>query len=125
MTWEVALGELAKCQIDHRNVSLEDLKWCGTLHSYNRDMDRIMVRTETRLRRFEDVNFFNVSTMEDPHLQELIKEEDVTVIATDHILAALSAASRSQYSWDLIVTKAEGKIIIDKRDGAPLDFVTV
>jgi translation initiation factor 3 subunit D len=125
MALEIQLGQLAKCQIDHRLVTMEDVKWCGRLHNYNRDMDRIMVRTETRLKRFEDVDFYNVSTSDDPHLSELVKEEDVTVVATDHILAALASASRSMYSWDLIITKAQGKIVIDKRDGAPLDFLTV
>merc|ERR1719502_19326 len=50
---------------------------------------------------------------------------DATVFATDHVLAALVAAPRSVYSWDLVISKAEGKIIIDKRDGSQVDFWSV
>lgn len=46
------------------------------------------------------------------------------VFATDIILAALMCSIRSIYPWDLVITKHDGKIFIDKRDGV-LDFVTV
>ena len=69
-------------------------------------------------------------TSQDPHLQEMIGDDSVTLIATDTVLAALIAASRSVYSWDIVVTKVKDangndKVIIDKRDRSNLDFFTV
>merc|ERR1712217_890288 len=100
--------------------------WCGCLHRYNRNFDRITVKTERPMRRFEDLNFFNVSTSEDPVLTEALQTDpSVTVIATDHVLACIIAAARSVYSWDIVVTKIEGNLIFDKRDGSQIDFLSV
>ena len=35
------------------------------------------------------------------------------------------AAGRSVYSWDIVVKKIEGKIILDKRDRSTVDFLSV
>lgn len=60
----------------------------------------------------KDLNFFNVTTSDDPILPELLQSDDsVTVIATDHVLACLVAAARSVYSWDIVVSKARTIII--------------
>jgi translation initiation factor 3 subunit D len=126
MKREIMLGMLAKLQLDSREVKFEDVLWCGTLHCYNRETDRIAVRTERQIRRYENLNFFNVSTSDDPILPELLASDDsVTVIATDHVLSALIAAARSVYSWDIVITKLSNKLIFDKRDGSMLDFLTV
>jgi len=123
---EISLGMLSKLQIDARDVKYEDLLWCGKLHHYNKEFDRITVRTERSMRRFEDLNFFNVSTSDDPILTEMLQADPtVTVIATDHVLACLIAAARSVYSWDIVVTKISNKLIFDKRDGSQVDFLSV
>merc|ERR1719399_2122250 len=120
------LSSLAKLQIDARDVTHEDVMWCGKLHNYNRDFDRITAKTDKPMRRFEDLNFFNVSTSDDPHLPDFLQEdESVTAIATDHVLACLVAANRSNYSWDIVITKINDKLIFDKRDGSHIDFLTV
>merc|ERR1711998_583527 len=49
----------------------------------------------------------------------------ISVIATDHVLAALIASARSIYSWDIVITKIANKLIFDKRDGSHIDFLTV
>merc|ERR1740138_655939 len=123
---EIMLSTLAKLQIDAKEVKGEDLMWCGSLHSYNRIFDRITVKTERSMRRFEDLNFFNVSTSDDPILPDLLQSDDeAAVIATDHVLACLIAAARSVYSWDIVVTKIGNKLIFDKRDGSQVDFLSV
>ena len=38
------------------------------------------------------------------------------VFATDDVLSTLMVASRSFYSWDIMVTKRNGKIYFDKRE---------
>lgn len=78
------------------------------------------------MRRFEDLNFFNVSTSDDPVLQHLLAEDpNCTVIATDHVLACIIAAARSVYSWDIVIRKLDNKLIFDKRDGSQIDFLSV
>jgi translation initiation factor 3 subunit D len=100
--------------------------WCGELASYDKVFDRLTVRTEQPMRRFEDLNFFNVTTSDDPILTDFCQSDpDVTVIATDHVLACLVAAARSVYSWDLVISKVSNKIIIDKRDFSQVDFLSV
>ena len=60
-----------------------------------------------RFKSLQDLNFFNVTTSDDPILPDLLQSDDsVTVIATDHVLACLVAAARSVYSWDIVVSKA-------------------
>lgn len=44
---------------------------------------------------------------------------------TDVLLTSLMCAPRSVYSWDIVVTKAGGKLFFDKRDGSNLDYLTV
>merc|ERR1719343_780948 len=100
MKREIMLSALAKLQLDAKEVKYQDLMWCGKLHDYDRMFDRITAKTERPMRRFEDLEFFNVSSQDDPNLQEMLQsEENVTLIATDHVLAALIAAARSVYSW--------------------------
>lgn len=123
---EITLSDLGKLQVDANGVKAEDVTWCGELHSYNKEFDRLTVRTEQTMRRFEELNFFNVTTSDDPILTDIVQSDpDVTVIATDHVLACIIAAPRSIYSWDLVITKVSNKLIIDKRDGSQVDFLSV
>lgn len=126
MKREIQLGELSKLVVDAREVQSEDIAWCGEIRSYNKTFDRLTAQKEQRIKRFEDLNFFNVTTSEDPYLTDFIqKDPEISVIATDHVLAVLIAGARSIYSWDLVITKVDGKLIIDKRDGSQVDFLSV
>jgi len=126
MKREIMLTSLSKLQIDAKDVLFEDVQWCGKLNQYNKAFDRITVKTEKVMKRFEDLNFFNVSSSDDPVLTETLQTDPgVTVIATDHVLACLIAAARSVYSWDILVSKLSGKLIFDKRDGSQVDFLSV
>jgi len=123
---EIMLSSLSKVQVDARLVVKRDVAWCGTLGTYDRNMDRVTVRNEKPMQRFETTKFFNVSVSDDPMAQELVEQHpDVTVLANDKVLAVLMAASRSVYSWDIVITKIGTKIILDKRDGSHMDFLTV
>jgi translation initiation factor 3 subunit D len=112
-------------------VKFEDICWCGDLRQYNKDFDKITTRAEKVIKKYEDVEFFNhPSTTTDPKLGELLEsDEEISVIATDPVLACLVAAARSQYSWDLVVTtmSENGRkvMIIDKREASPINFLTV
>jgi len=126
MKREIMLNTLAKLQLDAKEVTMEDQLWCGKLHTYNRGFDRLTTKTERPLRRFEDLQFFFVSASDDPHLQDMLQEDkQICMIATDQVLACIIAAARSVYSWDVIVTKVQNKLIFDKRDGSQVDAVSV
>eukprot|EP00929_Paragymnodinium_shiwhaense_P030534 TRINITY_DN1728_c0_g2_i1.p1 TRINITY_DN1728_c0_g2~~TRINITY_DN1728_c0_g2_i1.p1 ORF type:complete len:573 (-),score=187.73 TRINITY_DN1728_c0_g2_i1:389-2107(-) len=124
---EIQLPALSKLQINAKEVKCEDLFWCGRLHAYNKEYDRITVKGEKHVKRFEDVTFFNVSAQHDPVLLEIMQEDEgITVVATHHVLSVLMAAARSVYSWDVVVTKIGGnKLFFDKRDDTIIDFLTV
>lgn len=123
---EIMLGALAKLQLNAKEVQYEDLIWCGNMPIYNKDYDRISAKRPEQLKRFEELNFFNISTSYDPHLPELMQADpSVTVIATDHILACLIAAGRSVYSWDIVISKVDNRLIFDKRDSSAMEFLTV
>jgi len=48
-----------------------------------------------------------------------------TVFATDAMVAAIMCTARSVYGWDLVVTKQDGKIFLDRRDDSNFDLLTV
>jgi translation initiation factor 3 subunit D len=123
---EIPLGNLGKLQLDAKEVKVEDVLWCGDMPSYDKSFDRLAVHQNKGLRRFEDLSFYNVSTSDDPNFEELMTNDpEIQVFATDHVLACLIAAVRSVYSWDLVITKIDGKLIIDKRDFSQVDFLSV
>jgi len=123
---EIPLWELGKLQLDAKEVKATDVMWCGELPTYDKAFDRVTVGTAKPLRKFEELSFFNVTTSDDPHFGTFMQEDhEVSVFATDHVLASLIAAARSVYSWDLVISKCEGKIIIDKRDDSQIDFLSV
>ncbi|CAF1731875.1 BnaCnng36550D [Brassica napus] len=102
----------------------EDLLLCGGLESYDRSYDRITPKAERRLERFKNRSF-KVTTSDDDVIRRLAKEDKATVFATDAILAALMCAPRSVYSWDLVIQRVGNKLFFDKRDGSPLDLLSV
>ncbi|KAE8689431.1 Eukaryotic translation initiation factor 3 subunit D [Hibiscus syriacus] len=103
----------------------EDLLLCGALEYYDRSFDRITPKNERRLERFKNRNFFKVTTTDDPVIRRLANEDKATVFATDTILATLMCASRSVYSWDIVIQRVGNKLFFDKRDGSQLDFLSV
>ena len=44
---------------------------------------------------------------------------------TDGLLTTLMVTPRSVYAWDIVVTRAAGRLFFDKRDGSTLDLLTV
>lgn len=69
----------------------------------------------------------NVTTSEDPVITKIAAEqtETPTIYVTDNILSTLMCATRSVYSWDILVRKQGNKIFLDKRTGGPLDTYSV
>jgi predicted secreted protein len=55
----------------------------------------------------------------------LAAEDAGRVFVTDAILTTLMTASKSVYSWDIVVTRVGDKLFLDKRDGSSMDLLTV
>lgn len=126
-TWKlletIDFHTLGKCHVD-AEPQPEDVETCGSLEYYDKAYDRVSSKSEKPLER-TDRTFFNVTTSEDPVINKLSAEDKATVFATDAILSHLMACTRSVYPWDILITKVNGKIFFDKRDGSQFDLLTV
>ncbi|ODM93751.1 Eukaryotic translation initiation factor 3 subunit D [Orchesella cincta] len=100
----------------------EDLVKCGSMEYYDKSNDRVNVKNEKPLVPIDRIHH-TVTTSDDPIIRKLTKTVG-TVYATDSILATLMCATRSNYSWDIVVQKIAGKLFFDKRDNT-FDLLTV
>lgn len=117
------LQQLTKLQANVPNV--EDLRWCGELHEYDGAIDRVTSRSNLRVRRYDDRDFYYVTTTDDPVIEELATKGDANVFATDAILAHLMASPRSVFPWDIVVQRVNNMVFFDKRDESTFDLLTV
>ena len=56
--------------------------------------------------------------------RDLAKKGVGRVFATDALITGLMCATRSVYSWDVIVERRGDFLFFDKRDGSNLDMLT-
>lgn len=104
----------------------EDIDSYGFLYFYDRAYDKQPgAKTSERKLNVIDRAAYNVSTSNDPIINELAEKEEATIYATDTVLSMLMCAPRSVYSWDLVMSRVDNKVFIDKREGSSLDMVTV
>lgn len=123
MLEEVDFSRLSKLNLD--TPEGEDLDSYGFLHYYDRSYDRAPVKGNERRLQSLDRAAYNVTTSQDPILHELAEKNEATVFATSDILSMLMCATRSVYSWDIVIVHQGDKIYLDKRAGASIDLVTV
>ncbi len=103
----------------------EDVDSYGFLYYYDRSYDKAPVRNTERKLLSLDRAAYNVTTSADPVIQELAERDEATIFATSDILSMLMCATRSVYSWDLVILKHGDKIFFDKRPDSSIDLVTV
>merc|ERR1712166_302672 len=102
-----------------------DLTIAGSLYQYDKSAERCSTKKGKKLERMEQTSFYNVTASDDPIIQKFVEDTDAQIFATDQVLEVLMTAPRSIYSWDVVVTKKDGKIFFDKRENASIDFLTV
>jgi len=103
----------------------KDLKLCGSLGFYDEAYHRVNSRNEKALQKF-DRAFFNVTTSDDPIIEEFSEDENNHIFITDTVLSVLMCATRSVYSWDVIVRKEGDKLFFDKREHSQvMDYLAV
>ncbi|KAF9893365.1 hypothetical protein FE257_011797 [Aspergillus nanangensis] len=123
MLEEVDFTRLSKLNLETPDG--EDLESYGFLYYYDRSFDKPPVKGAERRLQSMDRAAYNVTTSQDPVIQELAEKNEATVFATSDILSMLMCAPRSVYSWDIVIVHQGNKIYFDKREGASLDLVTV
>ena len=123
MLEEIDFNRLAKLNLE-TGVG-EDIDSYGFLYYYDRSYDKPPVKNTERKLNVVDRAAYNVTTSSDPIIQDLLEKDEATIFATDYILSMLMCAPRSVYSWDIVITRNKGKILLDKRDGSALDMVSV
>ncbi|KAJ5926205.1 hypothetical protein N7516_007978 [Penicillium verrucosum] len=123
MLEEVDFTRLSKLNLDAPEG--EDLETYGFLHYYDKSYDKPPVKNAERRMQAVDRAAYNVTTSQDPVINELSEKNAATVFATSDILSMLMCATRSVYSWDIVIVHQGDKIYFDKRDGASFDMVSV
>ncbi|DAZ96637.1 TPA: hypothetical protein N0F65_005816 [Lagenidium giganteum] len=123
MIEQFELSQLTKLQANIPNVT--DLKECGSLLEYEYSYDRITSKSDRRLSRYDDRDFYYVTTTDDPVIEELATQGGARVFATDAILSHLMACTRSVFPWDIVVQRVNNMVFFDKRDQSTFDLVTV
>jgi len=100
----------------------------GLLYYLDRGMDKVSVKAPIALKKCGG-SFYSTTTLDDPVIKKLAQSRAGNVFGTDIIIATLMAATRSAYSWDIIINKVGTTIIFDKRGSAaitnPVDALTV
>lgn len=120
---EFDLAQFNKLQTNKPKI--EDIKWCGHLDEYDENFDYITSKSAKPLSRSENKMFYNVTTTDDPIIEDFATEAVGNVYATDAILAHLMTCPRSVYPWDIVVQKMGDNIFFDKRDDSLFDYLTV
>lgn len=119
---EIEFNRLAKLNLEVGEG--EDIESYGSLQYYDRAFDKTSTKMERGLAVIDRVHY-NPTTTEDPVMQELAGKNAAQIFATDNILSMLMCAPRTVYPWDILVTKTNGQLFFDKREGGPFDFLTV
>jgi translation initiation factor 3 subunit D len=123
MKEEIDFNRLLKLNLETSDG--EDLDSYGFLYYYDRSYDKNQAKmTERKLQTLERAAY-NVTTSQDPIIQELADKDEATIFATSDILSMLMCATRSVYSWDIVILKHGNKIFFDKRIDSNIDLVTV
>ncbi|MCJ1279389.1 hypothetical protein MMC21_007213 [Puttea exsequens] len=123
MLEEIDFARLLKLNLE--TSAGEDIDSYGFLYYYDRSYDKPPVKNTERRLNVVDRAAYNVTTSSDPIIQDLAEKDEATIFATDNIISMLMCAPRSVYSWDLVITKHNNKIYLDKRDGSSIDMVSV
>ena len=123
MKEEIDFNRLTKLNLETSEG--DDVDNYGFLYYYDRTYDKPAAKNLERKLQSLDRAAYNVTTSADPVIQELAEKDEATIFATSDILSMLMCATRSVYSWDIVIVKHGDKIFFDKRPDSSIDLVTV
>lgn len=107
---DIEFNKLTKLNLDvpkPETISLD-----GTIHQYLKKYENTI---PTDLEYVLQTQYMQ-TTSDDPLMKDYAKSGTAKVFITDAIIAQLMCTPRSSASWDVIVTKKNGKIFFDKRE---------
>ena len=123
MKEEIDFNRLLKLNLETSEG--DDIDNYGFLYYYDRSYDKMQSKTAERKLQVLERAAYNVTTSQDPIIQDLAEKDEATIFATSDILSMLMCAPRSVYSWDIVILKQGDKIFLDKRVDTSIDLVTV
>lgn len=108
---EIEFNKLSKLNFEIKKPEL--LTRAGSIHNYSRKYEAPgLVALEPCIKVSYDQ-----TTSKDRNMQEYASKSEAQIFITDAIIAQLMCTPKSNNSWDVIITKKNGKIFFDKRDG--------
>ncbi|KAI7845745.1 hypothetical protein COHA_000661 [Chlorella ohadii] len=113
-----ALNKLSKQVTDPEEVTS-----CGALAFYDKAADRVTPKNPAKLRKTAH-RARSGTASDDPVMRRLAGSGAGDVFMTDDVLATLMCAPRSNYPWDIVITKRGDVLVFDKRANSSLDFLT-
>jgi translation initiation factor 3 subunit D len=122
---EIEFGRLSKLQyapVTDPEIKLEIEK----IRPYDKTLDRLSVKNERQLGNL-DINPTPINCAKDDlDLLRLAKEAGALIATTDVVITALMACSRSILPWDIVISRVDGIIVLDKRPSSThLDFPAI
>eukprot|EP00210_Caulerpa_lentillifera_P003179 g3038.t1 len=102
----------------------KDLVICGEVEYCDKSFDLVTPKKEKVLIKTRRV-FRNVTASDDPVMRHYAAEGEGRIFATDSVLTTIMCATKSVYSWDVVITKVGDKLFFDKRDQSSLSYLTV
>jgi len=93
---------------------MKTTKECGEVYAYDATWDKATGKKPKPIKAFEG-STFEEPIFDDPIMQDLMESDSAEIFTTDVVAAILMCAPKSNYSWDLEVTKYGEQIFIDKR----------
>lgn len=107
---EIEFNKLTKLNLDVSKP--ETISLNGTIHQYLKKYENTTPIPLDYVLQTECIQ----TTSDDPLMKDYAKSDTAKVFITDAIIAQLMCTPRSSASWDIIVTKKNGKIFFDKRE---------
>lgn len=95
-------------------VFIKNARECGEVFAYDDAWDKTTVQKQKTLKGFKG-HTFDETVFDDPIMEELMEGDEADIFTTDLVAAVLMCSNKSNYSWDVEITKVKDKIIIDKR----------
>ena len=95
----------------------------GILEFYDKKFNKADPKSEVDLLPTKRA-FRSVTASRDAILKRLAAQGHGNVFCTDTLLGTLMCAPRSVYSWDIVATKKDGQLWLDKRDTSALEMLT-
>lgn len=122
---EIEFNRLAKLQLDPDDSI--PIKTVGSTFYYDKAADKIDTRQEKLISTPSNspVRVILPPVEEDKIMLGIARDENIQIIAPDHIAALLMAAPRTTLPWDVLIKRRGELVILDSRLDCDIDLLPV